>query len=153
MAQIGNKNFNNIAAGGETPIYQRTGGGTGGGGNQILAQGRLYDLTNNYNDPTYDQVGFDGAPVFYSSGATGYNNSVYGIQWTFPGIDVNKHIIKVYRDNHKKPNSGGARYIDPFLGWEIVSGTTIRVIWDLSSPGDLDPLWAPHYISVEASPF
>lgn len=31
MAQIGNKYFNNIAAAGETPIYQRTGGGTGGG--------------------------------------------------------------------------------------------------------------------------
>jgi hypothetical protein len=32
MAQIGNKLFNNIAGAGETPIYQRTGGGTGGGG-------------------------------------------------------------------------------------------------------------------------
>ena len=31
MAQIGNKYFNNIAAAGETPIYQRTGGGTSSG--------------------------------------------------------------------------------------------------------------------------
>jgi hypothetical protein len=152
MPTLGGKSFRNRGSSG-TPILQRLGSG-GGGGNQILAQGRVYELIANTYTFDYDQVGFDGAPVFYSSGATGYNGSRYGIDWTFSGIDVNKHIIKVYRDKHKKPNSSaGGRYIDPFLGWEIVSGTKIRVIWDLSSSGDLDPLWALHYISVEASPF
>ena len=152
MTQIGNKYFNNIAAAGETPIYQRTGGGTGGGGNQILAQGRVYELNAGDYSLTYDQVGFDGAPVFYSSGAPGFTNSVYGIEWTFPGIDVNKHIIKVYRDMHKLKGDG-LNSGDIFLGWEIVSGNTIRVKWDLRTQSFWSQTLAPHYISVEASPF
>jgi hypothetical protein len=40
MTTIFGNNYNNIAAAGETPIYQRTGGGTGGGGG-VLASGQF----------------------------------------------------------------------------------------------------------------
>jgi hypothetical protein len=57
MAQIGNKNFNNIAGAGETPIYQRTGGGTGGG-NEVAEAG---DVPSAYYPERYNT---GGTPVF-----------------------------------------------------------------------------------------
>ena len=55
MTTIFGNNYNNIAAGGETPIYQLAGGGTGGGGSQTLFQNRnLTDLaSNNYGVEFY----------------------------------------------------------------------------------------------------
>lgn len=45
MTQIGNKYFNNIAAAGETPIYQRTGGGGTGGGNLLIGHFNCYQVS------------------------------------------------------------------------------------------------------------
>lgn len=140
MAQIGNKLFNNIAGAGETPIYQRTGGATGGasgGGNEILAQGYVYNTTS--ASITSKQIGFAGDPA-YSYDFAGYHK----IKYHFPGINILSHIIKV--------EYGGAGFVGVSSGarpWRIV-GDYIQLQWGTSgfSFSHLD-----HYIVVEASPF
>ena len=54
MTTIFGNNYNNIAAAGETPIYQRTGGGTGGGGG--------YTLGSTINFPADGPVEFTNIP-------------------------------------------------------------------------------------------
>ena len=151
MAQVGNKYFSNIAAAGETPIYQRTGGGAGGG-NQILAQGRVYDI-DSFASFAFDQIGFSGSPLLSYSGAVGYNSSEAYCYWNFPGININDHIIKVSRTKHKMKSTGslsGAR--DTYLEWRI-SGNNIIVVWDLYLDSFHHVDMMNHYISVESSPF
>jgi hypothetical protein len=76
MAQIGNKLFNNIAGAGETPIYQRTGGGTGGGGG-VLASG---------------QFQFNGGGVLSAIRADGISIVTEYLQGSFAGDGLGYHF-------------------------------------------------------------
>jgi hypothetical protein len=142
---VSNSNFT-------TYPYIKVVASAGGGGNQILAQGRVYDMDSGYASFAFDQIGFSGSPQFVSSGATGFNDSAYYFYWNFPGININDHIIKVSRTKHKLKSSGGNSAIDTYLEWRI-SGSNIIVVWDLKSPSSHHPDMMDHYISVESSPF
>ena len=146
MTTIFGNNYNNIAAAGETPIYQRTGGGAGGGGNQILAQGRLYNTTYAIRSGAinFHQIGFNGPPVW---GALG--GSLEYIEWNFPGINTLDYIIKVVYGGYGYRGASGAEE------W-LILGDNIRLQWDADSGFggvSFEYNQMDHYISVEASPF
>ena len=150
---LNNKSFTNRGASGGTPIYDITSsGGVGSGGNQILAQGRVYDI-DSYASFAFDQIGFSGSPLLSSSGAPGYNSSEAYCYWNFPGININDHIIKVSRTKHKMKSTGSlSAASDTYLEWRI-SGSNIIVVWDLYQYNFHHPDMMNHYISVESSPF
>ena len=63
MALIGNKNFINIAPAGETPIYQRTGGGGTGGGELVGSSTIISEIT--HSSPV--ETDFNGRQLIYLS--------------------------------------------------------------------------------------
>jgi hypothetical protein len=72
MAQVGNKYFNNIAGVGETPIYQRTGGGAGNNETSNLGVLNASFSTNAFKSaglPGYALRQFQGLSSNYSSGS------------------------------------------------------------------------------------
>lgn len=155
MTTIFGNNYNNIAAGGETPIYQLAGGGTGGGGGYTLgstinfpADGPV-EFTNIPNGVTTvkvilnslymgngscsirigDSNGFDSALDYKSNDSASFNAwSVLNSDQRYSGIiRLEKIDSYTWAMEFSSSSMSGSNVTDCIIGRKTLSGTLDRI--------------------------